>query len=294
MSLKSELNEKKLFIDNEIDRYLPAETEYPDIIFKAMRYSVFAGGKRLRPIMLLAVCQMLGGDIKKASPFACAIEMIHTYSLIHDDLPALDNDNFRRGRLTSHKAFGEDIAILAGDALLGHAFEVMSKAVCDFKDMNCALAMYDIAYGAGVNGMLTGQVVDVISDGKKIDKNTLDFIHANKTAAMIQGAFKAGAHIAGADDKTVRSLDMAALKIGVAFQIQDDILDVTGTFEEIGKPVFSDAKNNKTTYVTLLGIEKSKERVKNFSEEAIDILKTFGEKADFLVELTEYLIDRKK
>lgn len=161
-----ELKEKMKLTDAALERLLPPENKYPEIIYKAMRYSVFAGGKRLRPVILLSVCEMLGGDIKKALPFAAAIEMIHTYSLIHDDLPALDNDDYRRGRLTSHKMFGEDIAILTGDALLGHAFEVMSKQTTQSGDINMAKAMYDIAFGCGVNGMLTGQVVDVISEGK--------------------------------------------------------------------------------------------------------------------------------
>lgn len=294
MNLKEELEIKKKYTDEGLEEYLPPENKYPEVIYKAMRYSVFAGGKRLRPVIILAVCEMLGGNIEKARPFACAIEMIHTYSLIHDDLPALDNDDYRRGRLTSHKIFGEDIAILTGDALLGHAFEVMAKAVSESGDINQAHAMYAIAFGAGVNGMLTGQVVDVISDGKKIDKDTLDFIHLNKTAAMIRGAFKAGAYVAGADEETVKKLDSAAEKIGLAFQIQDDILDVTSTLEELGKPVFSDEKNEKTTYVTLYGIEKSKEIVKKLSDDACDILSSFGERAEFLVELTKYLTDRKK
>lgn len=289
-----ELNEKVKITDEALDRLLPPESRYPEIIYKAMRYSVFAGGKRLRPVMLLSVCEMLGGDVKKALPFAAAIEMIHTYSLIHDDLPALDNDDYRRGRLTSHKMFGEDIAILTGDALLGHAFEVMSNETAKTGDINMAKAMYAIAFGCGVNGMLTGQVVDVISEGKKIDKETLDFIHLNKTAAMIRGAFKAGAYLALADEKTVEKLDKAAEKIGVAFQIQDDIMDVTSTFEEMGKPVLSDEKNNKTTYVTLLGIEGSKKVVKDLSNEACEILESFGDKAGFLIELTKYLTERKK
>ncbi len=289
-----ELKEKMELTDAALERLLPPENKYPEIIYKAMRYSVFAGGKRLRPVILLSVCEMLGGDIKKALPFAAAIEMIHTYSLIHDDLPALDNDDYRRGRLTSHKMFGEDIAILTGDALLGHAFEVMSKQTAQSGDINMAKAMYDIAFGCGVNGMLTGQVVDVISEGKAIDKDTLDFIHLNKTAAMIQGAFKAGAHLASADEETVEKLNTAAEKIGVAFQIQDDIMDVTSSFEEMGKPVLSDEKNNKTTYVTLLGVEGSKKVVKDLSKEACDILETFGDKAEFLIELTKYLTERKK
>lgn len=293
MNLKTELNERKMYIDTKLDEYLPKESQYPEIIFKSMRYSVFAGGKRLRPIMLLAVNRMFGGSDEVAAPYACALEMIHTYSLIHDDLPAIDNDNFRRGRLTNHKAFGENIAILAGDALLTHAFEVMSEAVCKTGDIKGAFAINAIAKGAGINGMVVGQVVDVISEGKNLSKETLDFIHLNKTGAMIQGAFKAGALLAGASEASVELLDEAAKKIGIAFQIQDDILDVTGTQEELGKPIFSDEKNEKTTYVTLYGVEKSTEFVKQLSHEAMDILQSFGTRCKFLEELTKYLIDRR-
>jgi Geranylgeranyl pyrophosphate synthase len=293
MNLSTELNERRMYVDTKLDEYLPKECEYPEIIFKSMRYSVFAGGKRIRPIMLLAVNRMFGGSDDIAAPYACALEMIHTYSLIHDDLPAIDNDNFRRGRLTNHKAFGEDIAILAGDALLTHAFEVMSEAVCKSQDINGVRAMNAIAHGAGVNGMVVGQVVDVISDGKKLNKETLDFIHLNKTGAMIQGAFKAGALLAGATETSVELLDEAAKKIGIAFQIQDDILDVTSTQEELGKPIFSDEKNEKTTYVTLYGVEKSTEFVKQLSYEAMSILQSFGTRCNFLEEMTRYLIDRR-
>ncbi len=292
--LSDEIKRGIKFVDNGLEKFLPSDKNYPNIIYKSMRYSVFAGGKRLRPIMLLAVCDMLGGELKKALPFACAIEMIHTYSLIHDDLPAIDNDDYRRGKLTNHKVFGENIAILSGDALLGHAFEIMACSVAQSGDIKEANAMKAIAFGAGLNGMLTGQVVDVISEGKSIDKNTLDFIHINKTAAMIKGAFSAGAYLAGADYKIINTLESAAEKIGMAFQIRDDILDVVGNVSELGKPVLSDEKNSKTTYVTLFGIEKSNNEVKRLSCEAIDILSDFGEKAEFLVELTKELTDRKK
>ena len=292
MELKRLLNEKIQFIDENLKKYLPQESEYPSIIFQAMHYSIFAGGKRLRPIMLLSVSQSMGGKIERAIPFACAIEMIHTYSLIHDDLPAMDNDDYRRGILTSHKKFGEDIAILAGDALLHHSFEVMANACCEYDELNCVKAMQAIAHGAGVYGMLSGQVVDVISEGKSIDKETLDFIHKNKTAAMIEGALKAGAILAGVTEKQIEQFRLAGEKIGVAFQIQDDILDVTSTLEELGKPIHSDEKNEKTTYVTLFGIEKSKQIVEQLSNEAIAILENLLPPNDFLIDLTKYLIKR--
>lgn len=292
MELKQLLNEKIQFVDKNLKKYLPQELEYPSIIFQAMHYSVFAGGKRLRPIMLLSAFQSMGGKIEKAIPFACAIEMIHTYSLIHDDLPAMDNDDYRRGILTSHKKFGEDIAILAGDALLHHSFEVMANACCEYNELNCVKAMQAIAHGAGVYGMLSGQVVDVISEGKKIEKETLDFIHKNKTAAMIEGALKVGAILADATEKQVEQFRLAGEKIGIAFQIQDDILDVTSTLEELGKPIHSDEKNEKTTYVTLFGIEKSKQIVEQLSSEAIAILESLLPPNDFLIDLTKYLIKR--
>lgn len=293
MNLKEEIEAKKQYIDNELDNILPSESAYPGILFKSMRYSVFAGGKRLRPILILAACEMFGGDNKKAAPFACAMEMIHTYSLIHDDLPAIDNDNFRRGRLTNHKAFGENIAILAGDALLSYAFEVMANAVAKNTDEASAKALQSIAFGAGINGMVSGQVVDVISEGKKLEKREMDFIHINKTAAMIVASVKAGAYLGGAKQEDVDNLEKAALKLGLAFQIQDDILDVTGTFEELGKPLHSDEKNEKATYVSMFGLERSTEIVEELSGDAENIFMSFGEKGRFLAELTKYLVKRR-
>ena len=293
MNLKEEIEAKKQYIDNELDNILPSESAYPGILLKSMRYSVFAGGKRLRPILILAACEMFGGNDKKAAPFACAMEMIHTYSLIHDDLPAIDNDNFRRGRLTNHKAFGENIAILAGDALLSYAFEVMANAVAKNTDEASAKALQSIAFGAGINGMVSGQVVDVISEGKKLEKREMDFIHINKTAAMIVASVKAGAYLGGAKQEDVDSLEKAALKLGLAFQIQDDILDVTGTFEELGKPLHSDEKNEKATYVSMFGLERSTEIVEELSGDAENIFMSFGEKGRFLAELTKYLVKRR-
>ena len=293
MNLKEALEIKKQFVDNELDKIIPDETSYPGILFKSMRYSVFAGGKRLRPVMALAACEIFDEDISKAMPFACALEMIHTYSLIHDDLPALDDDNFRRGRLTNHKAFGENIAILAGDGLLSYAFEVMANAVAKNPSAANAKALQAVAFAAGVNGMVAGQALDVVSEGKPLTKQQLDFININKTAAMIVGSVKAGAYAAGAEEKDVDILEKAAIKLGLAFQIQDDILDVVGTFEDLGKAIHSDEKNEKTTYVTLFGLERCKEIVETLSNEAIELFSHFGEKAEFFVELTKYLVDRK-
>ncbi len=293
MNCKKELSKKVKEIDDYLQKSLPQQSEYPSEIFEAMRYSVFAGGKRLRPVLLLSACEALGGESEKAVDFACAIEMIHTYSLIHDDLPAMDNDDYRRGRLTSHKKFGEATAILAGDGLLHHAFEVMANACVKDCNMQTVKAMQAIAHSAGVYGMLSGQVVDVLSEGKEIDEKTMYFIHKNKTATMLQGALKAGAILAGATQKQIEIMEQAGEKIGVAFQIADDILDITSTLEELGKPVHSDEKNEKNTYVTMYGIEKSQQMVETLSQEAISLFQTLGEKADFLIELTKYLIDRK-
>ena len=293
MDFKAELKEKVKFVDEYMEKFLPPEDKYPEIIHKAMRYSVFAGGKRLRPIMVMEACRAFGGDVEKAMPFACAIEMIHTYSLIHDDLPALDNDDYRRGRLTSHKMFGENMAILAGDALLHHAFETMAEACVKMNDIKYTKAMLAIAQGAGINGMVAGQVVDVISEGKEIDKDTLDYIHKNKTAAMIIGALKAGAEIGGASDEEIKNIERVGELVGVAFQIQDDILYVTSTLEELGKPINSDEKNHKVTYATMFGVEDASKIVLDMSNEALEILHSMGDRMEFLERLTEYLIRRK-
>lgn len=292
MALKQEMKEKCALIEGALQKAIPEQQDFPPVIYEAMRYSLLAGGKRLRPMMLLAACEAVGGDQKEALPFACALEMIHTYSLIHDDLPAMDNDDYRRGRLTNHKVFGEDIAILAGDGLLHHAMETMAEA-CQKNLSPCTIgAMRAIAHGAGIYGMLVGQVVDVHLEGKPLDMETLEFIHVHKTAAMIRGALEAGAICGGADGKTVAQFGLAGEKIGVAFQILDDILDVTSTFEELGKPINSDEKNQKTTFVTLFGIEKSREIAEQLSKEAMEIWEAQGESCAFLLELTKYLLNR--
>lgn len=292
IDFRIELNDKINYVNSTLKKYMP-EKCYPNILFESMGYSLFCGGKRLRPVMLLSACECLGGDISCAEPFACAIEMIHTYSLIHDDLPAIDNDDYRRGMLTNHKKFGEDIAILAGDGLLSLAMEVMSEAVVEkFGDMKYVRAMNEIIKGAGVYGMVGGQTVDVISEGKQIDGDTLNFIHKNKTAAMFAGALKAGAYLADADQKVVNDFQSAAEKLGVAFQIQDDILDVMGNAEKLGKPIGSDKANCKVTYVTMYGLENSSQKVKKLSVEAEEIFDLYN--CGFLKSLTHYLINRDK
>ena len=292
MDLKQEMKERCAYIEAALERAVPQQGEFPPVIYDAMRYSLLAGGKRLRPMMLLAACEAVGGRKEDALPFACALEMIHTYSLIHDDLPAMDNDDYRRGRLTNHKVYGEGMAILAGDALLHHAMETMAMACAENPNPRTTGAMRAIAHGAGIFGMLAGQAVDVLLEGKPLDQKTLDFIHLHKTAAMIRGALEAGALLGGADRETAEQFGLAGDKIGVAFQIIDDILDVTSTMEELGKPIHSDEKNQKTTYVTLYGIEKSRRIAAGLSAEAVEIWKEQGESCAFLLALTKKLTNR--
>ncbi len=290
--MKERLKEQIDFIDRYLDKYL-AEKENPqNIIYKAMRYSVFAGGKRLRPILMLNVCKMCGGDVNEVIPFACALEMIHTYSLIHDDLPAMDNDDLRRGMPTSHIKFGEATAILAGDALLNRAFEVVSEY--DGDNVKRAMkAINMLAASSGTEGMIGGQIVDMESEGKEITLDELRYLHLNKTGAIIRSACTIGALMGGGSEDEIEAVDEFAKNLGVAFQIQDDILDVTGSEEELGKPIGSDAEENKNTYVRLVGLEKSRELSEEYSENAKKALDIFGERAQFLKELTDYLINRK-
>ncbi len=290
--LNEQMNQWIAYIEEKLEGVMPKQGEFPPVIFEAMGYSLFAGGKRLRPMMLLAACEAVGGNKEDAVPFACAMEMIHTYSLIHDDLPAMDNDDYRRGRLTNHKVFGEDMAILSGDGLLHHAMEVMADACYENPCKKTAAAMQAIARGAGIHGMLVGQVVDVFYEGKPLEASILNFIHINKTAAMIRAALKAGAILGGATEETAEKFALAGEKIGVAFQILDDILDVTSTMEELGKPIHSDERNEKTTYVTLYGIDKSREIACKLSDEAICIWEELGEGSEFLKDLTKYLTKR--
>lgn len=290
--MKERLKEQIDFIDKYLDKYL-AEKENPqNIIYKAMRYSVFAGGKRLRPILMLNVCKMCGGDVNEVIPFACALEMIHTYSLIHDDLPAMDNDDLRRGMPTSHIKFGEATAILAGDALLNRAFEVVSEY--DGDNVKRAMkAINMLAVSSGTEGMIGGQIVDMESEGKEITLDELRYLHLNKTGAIIRSACTIGALMGGGSEEEIEAVDEFAKNLGVAFQIQDDILDVTGSEEELGKPIGSDAEENKNTYVRLVGLEKSRGLSEEYSENAKKALDIFGERAKFLKELTDYLINRK-
>lgn len=291
MDIKAYFKEKADLINKELEKFLP-EGEKPEILSRAMRYSVFAGGKRLRPILMMASCEAFGGKAEEVYPFACAMEMIHTYSLIHDDLPAMDNDDLRRGIPTNHKVFGEDIAILAGDGLLSLAFEIMSEAVLKNNDLRFIKALNAVSRAAGTRGMVAGQVVDVTSEGKEIDGETLKYIHLNKTSAMIRGALEAGAYIAGASDEEVKMLAKAGEKIGLAFQIKDDILDIESTAAVLGKDTNSDIKNDKKTYVSMFGLEFSKEKVREYSKEAMEIVDKLNCEKGTIEEIIKYLTVR--
>ncbi|MBE6008338.1 MAG: polyprenyl synthetase family protein [Lachnospiraceae bacterium] len=291
MDIKAYFSKKADVINKALDSYL--SDKEPEILNKAMRYSVFAGGKRLRPVLMMAACEAFGGKSEDVLPFACAMEMIHTYSLIHDDLPAMDNDDLRRGIPTNHKVFGEDMAILAGDGLLSLAFETMADALMKYSDRRYIKAFKAIAAAAGTRGMVAGQTVDVISEGKEVDSKTLEYIHINKTSAMIRGAIEAGAYIAGAKDEDVKKLALAGEKTGLAFQIQDDILDVESTQEVLGKPVMSDIKNEKKTFVSMYGVEYSKNKVAEYSEQAIGIIDSLDCDGEVLKAIVSYLTDRK-
>ena len=286
--------DRKKEVEQIVTSFLPKEEGYQKTVLEAMNYSVSAGGKPLRPMLMLETYRMFGGKSKVIEPFMAAIEMIHTYSLIHDDLPAMDNDEYRRGRKTTHVVYGEAMAILAGDALLNYAFETAASAfVLDEGNPAIGKAFMILASKAGVYGMIGGQVLDVESEGKEIDADTLKFIHIHKTSALLESAMLIGAVLAGASEQQQRTVELAARELGLAFQIRDDILDVTGNTDELGKPVGSDEKNHKNTYVALEGLEKAKEDVKRYSESAIDRLKSLPVRNEFLYELIEELIDRR-
>lgn len=290
--MKERLEEKIALVDSALDKHLAVKDNPQQTIYEAMRYSIFAGGKRLRPILMLSFCEICGGDVNEALPFACAMEMIHTYSLIHDDLPAMDNDDLRRGMPTSHIKFGEATAILAGDALLNRAFEIVSAY--DGKYPERALKAINIlALSSGTEGMIGGQVVDIESEGREITLDELRYLYLGKTGAIIRSACTIGTLMGGGNDEEIKAADEFAKNLGIAFQIQDDILDVEGTEEELGKPIGSDKEENKNTYVSLLGLEKSKELSKEYSKKAKDALSVFGGRAEFLKELTDYLVGRR-
>lgn len=293
-----ELQQKVEHINNVLEKFLPVEEGQQRIIFEAMNYSVRAGGKRLRPILMEETYHMFGGSSAVIEPFMAAIEMIHTYSLVHDDLPAMDNDEYRRGKKTTHAVYGEAMGILAGDALLNLAYETAAKAFdMEVADTRVAWAFAVLAKKAGVYGMVGGQVVDVESeksDDCSITREKLDFIYRLKTGALIESSMMIGAILAGASSDEVSRVEQIAAKLGLAFQIQDDVLDVTSTLEVLGKPVGSDEKNNKATYVTFEGLDKAVSDVERISKEAEEQLDDLGYDDAFLKELFEYLIHREK
>ena len=296
MNFKEELERRIREIENIIQAYLPREKGFQKTVIEAMNYSILAGGKRLRPLFMKETYDMMGGGGKEIEPFLAAMEMVHTYSLIHDDLPAMDNDEYRRGRKTTHVMYGEAMAILAGDGLLNLAFETAAKAFQMGDDparVGRALALF--AGKAGIYGMIGGQTADIEAEEKGgITEELLLFIHENKTAALIQSAMMTGAILAGASDRDVDRLEKIGYNIGVAFQIQDDILDVTGKTEILGMPVGSDEKNNKITYVTIKGLKQAQADQRALSEEAIALLGSFGRRNLFLEKLVEDLVTRNK
>lgn len=296
MDMERELTKRVEEVESIIKNYLPREEGYQKTIFQAMNYSLLAGGKRLRPILMLETYRLFGGESKVIEPFLAAIEMIHTYSLVHDDLPAMDNDEYRRGKKTTHAVYGEAMGILAGDALLNYAYETISSAfLMEPENPGIGKAFAILAKKSGIYGMVGGQTVDVESEGEiEITRDKLDFIYRLKTSALIEASMLVGAVLAGADDAQQKLVESVAGEVGLAFQIQDDILDVTSTLEILGKPIGSDEKNQKITYVAFEGIEKSREDVKSLSMDAAKKMESLPVKNEFLSELLLYLVNRKK
>ena len=297
MDIAAEITQRAAAIEEKIKPFMPKVEGLQKTVLDAMEYSVFAGGKRLRPMLMEASFQMFGGRSEEIYPFMAAMEMVHTYSLVHDDLPAMDNDEYRRGKKTTHAVYGEAMAILTGDALLNYAYETVAAALSHNPgDEKLVKAFLVFAKKAGIHGMIGGQVVDVESEKKaqQVDQKKLDFIYRLKTSALIESSLMIGAILAGATDQEVSLMEEAGTRLGLAFQIQDDILDVTSTLEVLGKPIGSDGRNEKSTYVTFEGIEKARADVERLSEEAVSILEHCRGENTFLKELFLFLIDRKK
>ncbi len=295
-AFEKQLNEETKWIEDSIKKFLPTGVTYQKTIYDAMEYSLMAGGKRLRPMIMWETYKMYGGEDKEqVLPFMAAIEMIHTYSLVHDDLPAMDNDEYRRGKKTTHIVYGEDMGILAGDALLNYAYETAVSSLSEGGNIYVkARAVQILSKKAGLFGMLGGQVADVENTGKPLSEEKLGFIYSLKTGALIEAAFMTGAVLAGADSASIEALEKAGHNTGMAFQIQDDILDITSTSEELGKPVHSDEKNDKQTYVAVYGMDKALQAVKDYSESALDILNSQPVQNIYLNTLVEKLIGRRK
>ncbi|MCR5160198.1 MAG: polyprenyl synthetase family protein [Lachnospiraceae bacterium] len=297
MNFESEMEKRTEEAQNIVLSYLPEPEGFQKTLLSAMDYSMRSGGKRLRPMLMRLAFEMFGANGPDPAPFMAAIEMIHTHSLIHDDLPAMDNDEYRRGRKTTHIVYGEAMAILAGDGLLNLAYETAARSMTasSYPD-RCAKAMQVLAVKTGFSGMIGGQSTDVELEGTVISEDTLDFIYRLKTAALLEASLMIGAVLAGADEESISDMELIGRNIGLAFQIRDDILDVTGTQEEIGKPVGSDAKNNKTTYVTYVGIDGADREAKRLTGEAVSLLdacKRRGHESEFLRSLLLSLAERR-
>ena len=294
MDWRKQLNGYIEIINQSLESYIEIDGDHNRPVVEAMQYSLFAGGKRLRPVLTLATAEMLKGSVERALPYACALEMIHNYSLIHDDLPAMDNDDFRRGKLTNHKMFGEGIAILAGDGLLNLAYEIMLQDILQHEYPRPFIcAMKCIGNAAGIKGMIGGQTADLMSEGKAISADTLTYIHQHKTGALLAASMTAGAYAAGADEKTASALTTAGNALGMAFQIQDDLLDLEGNTEELGKPIGSDLRNEKATFPALYGVDNSRNEMITLTNQALTIFQSFGETSEFLQSLARHLITRR-
>lgn len=293
-NFKKKLEESRDYAEQVIQSYLPKEEGFAAQLAEAMNYSMTAGGKRLRPILMYETYRMFGGEGRQIEPFMAAMEMIHTHSLIHDDLPAIDNDEYRRGRRTTHAVYGEALGILSGDALLNYAYETALRAFSlTDQTENVQTALQILAHKSGICGMLGGQSVDVMNDGKEISPKLLDYIYVHKTSALLEGAMMAGAALAKAGRSELSVIEAAARSTGLAFQIRDDILDVTSTTEELGKPVHSDEKNHKVTYVTLFGLDGARREVDRLTAEATEALLTLPVRNEFLEEILLWMASRK-
>ncbi len=302
MDIKRYIKDKKEMVDSALERYFPNRPEskgkgpFPTSLYKAIQYSLFAGGKRIRPILSMASFEAVGGKGEGILPFACALEMIHTYSLIHDDLPAMDNDDYRRGKPTCHKVFGEAVGILAGDALLTEAFQLMThQAIQELPKHRGGLVLHvihEVAQAAGMLGMVGGQVLDIESEGKEVDFPTLQYIHTHKTGALILVSVRLGARLGGASEEVLKALTRYGEGVGLAFQIADDILNIEGNATQLGKKTGSDLSRRKATYPTLLGIEESKRRAKELVEMSVYTIRSLGAEAEPLREIARFVLSR--
>lgn len=291
MDFYKEFQERIVEVNKALEKFNEEKDTPQNTIYKAMNYSLHAGGKRVRPVIMMAVAELMGSTRESVMPFACAVEMIHTYSLIHDDLPCMDDDDLRRGKPTNHKVFGEAMAVLAGDALLNKAFEVILKNSQLSPNMTLA-AMSEIASAAGTEGMIGGQVIDIESEGKQIDAVTLMTLHLHKTAALIMTSARVGALLGGGGREDLVAMEEFARYLGIAFQIKDDILDIVGNEETLGKKTGVDAAHGKSTFVSIYGMEQSENMLNDYTQKAINTLAPYGEKAEFLIELSKFLLAR--